>query len=536
MIIEFGTPSSSQPADFRDLVVTLNSETDIFEKVKEFCGLALLATQEPQPKRRRSASKLQALSLGASAAENEFRLLENYFVETSEYVRTLRGEVSVVSGRKGSGKTAIFFMVRDAIRSKKFTSVTDLKPESHQLSLFRQELLKLLDIGVFDHTLAAFWYFVFLTEMLFTIQRENKYKLQHDPSALSSLSDIEDVLQEFGIINSGDFTARINRLSKTILFEISSAKTRNKPLSPESLTNIVFRGGINKIKQLIIKNTTPKTRIVLLFDNIDRGWPTQGVEEFDVRMIRLMVESLEKIRRDLHNADRDMFSVVFLRNDIYELLVEQTPDRGKVGQIRIDWNDPVKLRTVILKRLQASTAREGDAFSSLWLDYFAPTVGGVDSFEYCVSHCLMRPRFLLTIIENAIANAINRSNTIASEDDIADAVKQHSNYLISEFGFEIRDASGLSADILFELIGLPEIVSKEMVLERFSEGGIPRDKLEHAFQLMLWYGVIGFVKKDGDNKYIYDYDYSMKRLAAEMRHIAGEPQYSINPALMAAIK
>ena len=30
---------------------------------------------------------------GATAAENEFRTLEDYFVETAEYLRTARGEI-----------------------------------------------------------------------------------------------------------------------------------------------------------------------------------------------------------------------------------------------------------------------------------------------------------------------------------------------------------------------------------------------------------------------------------------------------------
>ncbi|WP_208153354.1 hypothetical protein J4T90_12190 [Sinorhizobium medicae] len=535
LLLQFGSVQAGVPIDYRDFVSTFANEQDVVSHVTEFSLSALQATQEPKLNRRVSRSKLQELSLGASAAENEFRLLENYFVETSEFVRTLRGEVSVVSGRKGSGKTAIFFMVRDTIRLKKNTQVSDLKPESHQLSLFREELLKLISIGVFDHTLAAFWYFVFLTEMLFTVKREYQHRSKFEMKALQALADIDNVLNQFGILDSGDFTARINKLSKFILAEVNAAKAQGGTLSPEKLTNIVFRGGITKIKQLIVDFSDPKTRFLLLFDNIDKGWPTNGVEEFDIRMVRLMVESLDKIRRDLDNADRNFVSVVFLRNDIYELLVEQTPDRGKAGQIRIDWNDRAKLRQVIYKRLQASTGKDSASFASLWLDYFTASVDGQDSFDYCVDHCLMRPRFLITIVENAIANAINRGNAKVSEADVIDAVRQHSNYLISEFGYEIRDASGLSADILFALIGADKRLTKEKVLERFVAAGIHMDHLEDAFRLMLWYGVLGVAKSDGVDKFIYDYDYSLKRLIAETNLAGSKPQYALNPALYVAL-
>jgi hypothetical protein len=535
IMLRFESTSAAVPADFRDLVRSFSKEGDTIDAIKAFCGETLIATQRPQPRKSSNRSKLQSLSLGASAAENEFRSLEGYFVETSEYVRTLRGEVTVVSGRKGSGKTAIFFMVRDAIRNRKNTQVTDLKPESHQLSLFRQELLKLVDLGVFDHTIAAFWYFVFLSEMLFTIKRGLEHRTQYDRNLWKSLEEIEETLAEFGITDSGDFTARINRLSKYVTQEINRAKSHGASLQPGILTNIVFKGGINRIKQLIVQNSDPKTKILLLFDNIDKGWPTKGVEEFDVRMIRIMTETLDKIKRDMDAVERDLTSVVFLRNDIYELLVEQTPDRGKAGQIRMDWNDTEKLRQVIYRRLESSTGRSGVAFPVLWLDHFDSKVGSKDSFDYCVEHCLMRPRFLITIVEYAIANAINRGNVKVKEADLIDAVRQNSNNLISEFGFEIRDASGLSADILYEMIGLAKHVTKDEVLERFKGAGLADEAPEEAFNLMLWYGVFGVVRQDGSERYIYDYDYSIKRLLAEAK-IKGTSKYAVNPAILLGLE
>ncbi|WP_229193460.1 hypothetical protein, partial [Bradyrhizobium brasilense] len=65
-----------------------------------------------------------------------------------------------------------------------------------------------------------------------------------------------------------------------------------------------------------------------------------------------------------------------------------------------------------------------------------------------VDHCLMRPRFLINIIEYAVANAINRGHESVGAEDCTDAVRQHSNYLLNEFGYEIRDVSGLSARLL----------------------------------------------------------------------------------------
>jgi hypothetical protein len=49
---------------------------------------------------------------------------------------------------------------------------------------------------------------------------------------------------------------------------------------------------------------------------------------------------------------------------------------------------------------------------------------------------------------------------------------------------------------------------------------------------MLWYGVIG-ITSAGSEKYIYDYDYNMKRLEAEIRNPEEEMLYAINTAMSA---
>lgn len=526
----------AKPADYRDLIVSVRSESEIAEVVVNFARTASIAAQgitAIPPRHERSA--LQNLTLGASAAENEFRSLASYFVETAEFVRALRGEVNIVAGRKGSGKTAIFFRVRDRFREDRSAIVLDLKPESHQLSLFREELLKIVDVGVFDHTLAAFWYFVVLTEVLLAIKKERDFRLRFDSGALEDAKEIDKVLEEFKISDSGDFTLRINRLGSFILQEIKSLAAKGQTLSPDRLTNLIFRDGIGQIRALIHKHTGGNSHIVFLLDNIDKGWPSKGLDNFDVRLVRLLLEALNKIRQDFSAQSRDFMSVVFLRNDIYELLVDATPDRGKAAQVRIDWTDRAKLRQVIFKRLQASVRDTKLTFDQLWTKFFVSTVQNRDSFEYLVDHCLMRPRFLINILENALANAINRGHDVVLEEDCIDAVRQHSHYLVDDFGYEIRDVSGLSAELLYSLVGTTKLLIKEEVISRFREYGIADKDLETAFHLMLWYGVLGITTPDGDERYIYDYEYNMKRLDAEIQNMREEVLYVANAAVHVAL-
>jgi hypothetical protein len=249
----------------------------------------------------------------------------------------------------------------------------------------------------------------------------------------------------------------------------------------------------------------------------------------------LLIETLDKIKRDFASAKHDFMSVVFLRNDIYELLVHATPDRGKAGQVRIDWTDRAKLKQVIYRRLQSSSKDKGESFERTWSRYFPATIDGQDSFEFFLDHCLMRPRFLINILENAISNGINRGHLKVEVDDCIDAVRQHSLYLVDDFGYEIRDVSGLTADLLYSLVGSDKVLTKKGFIDKFVESGLSAEEAGRAFTLMLWYGVVGIRNGGGVDRFIYDYEYNMKRLEAEARLLGPEGKYVTNAALHVAL-
>lgn len=538
LLIKHLVTDSPIPADFRNDVVQLKSPGDVKDVVSDFARSAQIAAQSISRPRKASVKNrapLQTLALGASAAENEFRTLEYYFVETSEFLRTARGEVNIVAGRKGSGKTAIFFQARDRFREIKSNLVVDLKPESHQLSLLREELLKIADVGVLDHTLAAFWYYLVLTELLITLKRNSERKRFDSRQALAEMRELEELLEIHKIEEAGDFTNRINRLVKSIVQEINRLRKSGSEITPHLLTNIVFKGGISELKSALIARLSGLARVVLLLDNIDKGWPATGVNKFDVRLVRLLIEALAKIKRDFGAERIDFVSVVFLRNDIYELMMDETPDRGKSGQAVIDWTDRGKLRQVIYERLKNSTGDRDAGFHEQWRRFFCEHTQGRPTIEYFIDHCLMRPRFLINIIEGAVANAINRGNQRVEQQDCIDAVKQHSLYLVSDFGYEIRDVSGLSHDLLYAFVGVTEHLTQEEIQNCLIEAGVDVAKLEQAIDLLLWYGVLGVAARDGEARFIYDYDYNFKRLIAEKRSTGPEPLYVVNRALHVAL-
>lgn len=52
---------------------------------------------------------------------------------------------------------------------------------------------------------------------------------------------------------------------------------------------------------------------------------------------------------------------------------------------------------------------------------------------------------------------------------------------------------------------------------------------------MVWYGVLGVVNRDERDRFIYDYEYNIKRSNAEVRVFGDEASYVTNPALHVAL-
>lgn len=536
LLLKLRSEQEIDPADYRDSIRQVSNPKDVVDLVRDFAHESIVAAQSIETQSSHSSSTaLTSISLGAVAAENEFRTLGQYFLQTSEYTRTLRGEVKVVTGRKGSGKSAIFFQVRDQFRRDRGNLVIDLKPESYQLQEFRDQLGK-LESGIFSHTITAFWQFVLLCEITVSIKKSSEKRASVSIEYLTTVERANKILGQYTIGESADFTTRLNRLSKYFIDEIKSNPELDLSSSVRKLTNIVFKNAIPDVRKFIIDHTQKDTNIVVLFDNIDKGWPASGVEKLDLKILVLLLEGLVKIGQDFGVHGRDFQSTVFLRNDIFELLLTEIPDRGKSGRVNIDWTDREKLRQVILKRLQASPGGDGLTFDQLWYSRFPRSVNNTDSFDFFIDHCLMRPRFLLTIIEMAIGHAINRGHTVVEEVDCFEAVKQHAYSLLDDFGFEIKDVSGIDEGILYGLVGCDQIISGENIVSRLIQSGLEQEKAENTLQLMLWYGLLGVVGRREEAIFIYDVEYKFKLLQAEMRQPEFKDFYKVHSALHIALK
>jgi hypothetical protein len=143
-------PGFGAPLDIRDDVQQWHQLTDIHDLVADFCPKIVEYESQVEPSDIDRATLLQSLKIGDPRAENEMNTLDQYYLKIDQFDRAIKGEINLVVGRKGSGKTALFIRLRDKIRADRRNIVVDLKPEGYQLIRIKEDILEYLSEGAGD--------------------------------------------------------------------------------------------------------------------------------------------------------------------------------------------------------------------------------------------------------------------------------------------------------------------------------------------------------------------------------------------------
>jgi hypothetical protein len=528
LIIQFD--DSPAPVDFREFISTARGRLETTRDVEAYCQQTLVLNQRSKPLgRNRTLSLLEQIDLGKSAAEHEALKLDQYFVRTAQFTRASRAKSGIVVGRKGSGKTAIFYATLEKKQSDRRNLTVPLMPVSHRLSELRAHLVDVKTAGFFDHTIEAFWQYIVYMEIIYSLRDSVLSKSKHNYKKLKEIAEIETRFKMGTEHVYGDFTSRLES-AVTLVIDFLKVSP-NMIAAREEITNFLFEHEISKLRDAVTALAADYNTITLLFDNIDKGWPATRVEEHDVKTVQHLLNILNKVQRELGRKDIDFEYLLFLRGDVYERLVEGTADRGKFDPIKIDWSDPEQLSYLLMQRVISNVPPE--RADAAW-NAVNPKIDGKTAVEVMVAASLMRPRFLIDLAENALSIAVNRGHSMISGDDVKAALERHSLYLVTDFGFEVRDVSGLSEKIFYDFIGEGQRLTHEQVLRIVSKQTHELEP-EKIVDLLLWYGFLGIPDPRERPVFIYNREYDFRRLEAE-RDRLDEVIYYVNAAFLEGLK
>jgi len=527
------------PLDYRDLVEVFTNPSQIDDAIADFATRVTEALQETRYYEiDREHTLLERITFGASAAENEFRELSRYYLETDQFQRALRGEVRLVVGRKGSGKTAIFAQVRDRIREDRQNIVLDLRPDGYQLLKFKEMVLRYLGPGALEHTVTAFWEYLLLLEVCYKLLEKDRIPHTRDRHLLEPYRRLASLYDSDRYVTEGDFSERLSRLLQHVSddYRAKYGEDSNRTLTQHEITELLYLHDVNTLRDQVVEYLKLKKALWLLFDNLDKGWPTHGLTATDIAILRALLEATRKIERQLQRREIDCSTLAFLRNDVYELLVSETPDRGKEGRVAIDWSDPDLLRELIRRRLMYSDMPDRP-FEDLWTRICISHIDGEESSQYLIERCLMRPRGLIDLVNHCRGFAVNLGHPRIEAADIHKGLRAFSSDLVVDIGYEIRDVFPEAENVLYAFIDEPQTLPASTLYSLLERGGILTATIPDIVNILLWYGVLGVKRIDGTVTYIYTVNYEMPILKGTMRKLEAEGLvYVINPAFVPGLQ
>ncbi len=522
-----------QPIDYRDIIQAYDTPLQVQSSVERLVRRVASAMQKTVAAAvgKRREARLARLDLGDIAAENEEDVLDDYFVYTAQFIETRNGHARLVVGRKGTGKSAIFSQLKHeyARRSQQFL-VVDLKPEGYQLRKLVDLMRTISDAGTREQLLVALWDYVLLCEIAHKIIEADSSWAYRDPETLRTYEEVEKEYSPQQFDEFGDFSERLLVLLSRLEGRLQGSTSR---MSNPEITSAIWHSDIRPLRDAVAAHLEHKKEVWVLVDNLDKSWPVSGATEQDVLVLRALLEAGRKLQRQFAKREIGFKNVVFIRTDIYEQLIGYTPDRGKESRVSLDNPDIEVLKEILRRRAEASLAEALD-FEQFISSFFDRHVGGEDTMRFLFRHTLGRARDILRLAKKCIELALNRGRDRVSEGDVRAAVAAHSNEVLQELIYEIRDTHPESASLVDEFVGAREALTEETLRQILLKAKVTEEKIEKTTHMLLWYQLLGVMSPEGDELYAQQFEYNVDRLLRLARRDGGV-QFVIHPAFRDAL-
>lgn len=337
---------------------------------------------------------IRASILGEQTAENDGKLLLENFIETPEYRSVIETKDStVVVGRRGTGKSAMFAKLVNDWGEQKSTHVIAIAPEDYQTIGFRG-LFKPFEVrySYIRSVAKMIWKYGLIMEMLNHLARNFKTK-----SKLGSYPVVSDNLKKW---NSGnkDFFSRISQVTSPFLK--SSIELEEKIGGLHSFLEIEdLESALSELMDY------SSVRFCILIDRMDEGYENDEGGA-------AIVSGAISVSSELNKRHDHVRAVMFQRDNIIRSVQKFDPDytRNIEGEvITIHW-DTYQLQNLVTRRLNSAFNLNLENAQKIWDrctadESYGRELKGIDGFKKCLQFTLYRPRDLLSLLNQAFYNA-----------------------------------------------------------------------------------------------------------------------------------
>ncbi len=157
-----------------------------------------------------SSLQLRNLSLGEPVAENERSRLDGYFVETSAFNEALNSDSSILVGRRGTGKTATFVALNEALRRDRNSHVCTVQPVGYEVDGLIRLLSEDWRTAERGFLIESLWKFLLYTELAASILESTAKQPAHQQRTEDE-EQLVQYIQSNSDILLAPFSQRLNR-------------------------------------------------------------------------------------------------------------------------------------------------------------------------------------------------------------------------------------------------------------------------------------------------------------------------------------
>jgi len=279
----------------------------------------------------------------------------------------------------------------------------------------------------------------------------------------------------------------------------------------------------------------------LLIDNLDKSWRKNSELELQSKWILGLLGITGRINKDFANVKNRFEGIgfhltIFLRSDIFRFMLEYAREPDKIEYTRLKMDDQQVLFRIIEERFVELSEDEVTA-EHLWKEYVVEAVGGTEIKAYIYDHIMPRPRDIIYFFNKAKENAVFRGHTRIEQDDIADAVKEYSNWLFNSVLVENGITVDQFEEFLFEFIGEPQIVDYDKIVSAMKSAEIDitdSGSVQHFVDLLVSLSIFGRETKRDFFEFetVFENNKKLKKLAEKL----GSKRYKVHNALVSYLE
>lgn len=533
------------PIDYRNLLIKYDSKQRCEEIVTEFLDplrdrlLEDYFEHKTSQKNKRALTKFQQISFGEFLAEHESEVLPYYYVETFDISTLVKNDYNIVIGRKGTGKTATLYYLKNILEKDPRNHVCLIKPRNFEIDA----LIKILQVpsGEFEksYLVQSAWKLLIYTEVAKSVY----YRLDLKP--LFALTKVETEFKDFIDHNSDlflkDFSERlegelenihqaniINTVEKISDFKIKLAEILHEEILP-------------KIRNFLADLFNKDKKILVLIDNIDKSWKKDNKLNLQSEWILGLLDVTVGIFRELSSFRSkgqikkiDFHLTIFLRSDIFQYILHSAREPDKLEYIDLlKLKDKDVLFRIIEERFIRLSYNEILAVK-LWEKYIVETVEDIPVKDYIYDKLIPRPRDIIYFFQSAHRTAVSRGHSMIKEDDIKSAYEDYSSWVFTSMLAETTN--GITIDkiqeFLYQLVGDPIILDKETLYVAMCDAKLSKSEeyLDYLIEHLSTLSILG--KEISKDQFEFEYAFNSKGLINAKSRKFNSNRYKVHNALV----